>query len=72
MIEPRRVSQKVAKTTKLVEMIIEWTDVDGFEVSQVWYRTPAADPAHLWLQQRFKELAPKVGSSELRHRKEDQ
>jgi DNA-binding transcriptional LysR family regulator len=32
-------------------------DVAGFEVSQVWHRSRTADPAHLWLRQRIKELA---------------
>jgi DNA-binding transcriptional LysR family regulator len=46
-------------------------DVAGFEVSQVWHRSRAADPAHLWLRERIKELALEVASPEFPLRKED-
>jgi len=46
-------------------------DVAGFDVSQVWHRSRAADPAHLWLRERIKQLALEVASPEFPLRKED-
>jgi hypothetical protein len=46
-------------------------DVAGFEGSQVWHRSRTADPAHLWLRERIKELALEVASFEFPLRKED-
>jgi DNA-binding transcriptional LysR family regulator len=46
-------------------------DVAGFEVCQVWHRSRAADPAHLWLRERIKDLALGVSSPEYPLRKED-
>jgi DNA-binding transcriptional LysR family regulator len=46
-------------------------DVAGFDVSQVWHRSRAADPAHLWLRERIKQLASEVASPEFPLRKED-
>jgi DNA-binding transcriptional LysR family regulator len=46
-------------------------DVAGFDGSQVWHRSRTADPAHLWLRERIKELALEVASFEFPLRKED-
>jgi hypothetical protein len=45
--------------------------IAGFDVSQVWRRSRAADPAHLWLRERIKQLALEVASPEFPLRKED-
>ena len=46
--------------------------VAGFEVSQAWHRSRAADPAHRWLRERINELAAEFASPEFPLRKEDQ
>jgi DNA-binding transcriptional LysR family regulator len=46
-------------------------DLAGFQVTQVWHRNRASDPAHVWLRQRIKELAVEVAAPNFPLRKED-
>lgn len=46
-------------------------DVAGFEISQVWHKSRAVDPGHVWLRERIKELAVEVAAPNFPLRRED-